>query len=93
MEWYRRYSLEMRVPAGCVAAAQQLVTRCCPGARRRPEHWQAAAAAGLAADDQQGDGTGQRGGEDSGGSTHLSFMIPQHQADLPGLFDALEGSR
>ncbi|KAL4853959.1 ATP-binding cassette sub-family A member 3 [Chlorella vulgaris] len=87
------YSLEMRVPAGCVAAAQQLVTRCCPGARRRPEHWQAAAAAGLAADDQQGGGTGQRGGEDSGGSTHLSFMIPQHQADLPGLFDALEGSR
>jgi hypothetical protein len=60
------------------------------------EHWQAL---------QQGQGQEERpaagapgseaGGSErgGGGGTHLSFAIPQRQADLPSLFTALERGR
>ena len=88
--WHCRYSLEMRVAPGCAEDAAQLVAGCCPAAMRRPEHWQA-----------QGQGQGQGEVEAPGasasaqgdGSTHLSFAIPQGDADLPELFAALEAGR
>ena len=81
-----RYSLEMRVAPGCTAAAEQLVAACCPAAHRRPQHWQA---------DMPARGAEAGGGADVAdvGSAHLNFSIPQHQANLPALFAALERGR
>lgn len=96
----------MKVAGGCGAAAVQLVTACCPEAERRPEHWQAQAAA-AAADGSANAAVGAPASAEVGGSSeagsergdggsrsqHLSFRIPQHRADLPALFEALEHGR
>lgn len=91
---------------GYAAAAAQLVAACCPAAEHRPEHWQAQAAAlatvgtaHVATDPWHGAGMsgGSEAGSEHGGAgnatQHLSFCIPQTQADLPALFEALEHGR
>jgi hypothetical protein len=83
----RRYSLEMRVPPGCAAAAAQLVARVCPAAQRRADSWRPATP-GL--DGQAGHGAAGGGGE---GDVHLGFLIPRKQADLAALFAELEAAR
>ena len=99
-----RYSLELRVAPGCAAAAKQLVARCCPAAQLLPDHWQVQGAAAAAAEAAEGAGSAAAllaGAGSSGGAgaaaavamQHLGFTIPQRQADLPALFEALEGGR
>ena len=93
---------------GCAAAAEQLVDACCPAARRRTAHWRAGADGGLefgaagaagtagAAVVTGAAGSARRDAADDGGgeeAAHLSFAIPQQQADLPALFAALEEGR
>lgn len=98
------YSLELRVASGYAAAAEQLVTGCCPAARRREAHWRAGeqegSAAGAAGAASAVGGAGEAAAIAGGGvceeaeeAVHLSFAIPQHQADLPALFAALEQGR
>ncbi len=101
-----RYCLELKVARGYTAAAAQLVAACCLAAEHRPEHWQAQAAAlatvgtaHVATDPWHG--AGMSGGSEAGSehgaagnaTQHLSFCIPQTQADLPALFEALEHGR
>lgn len=102
-----RYSLELRVASGYAAAAEQLVTGCCPATRRREAHWRAgeqegsaAGAAGVVGAASAVGGAGEAAAAAGGGvceeaeeAVHLSFAIPQHQADLPALFAALEQGR
>lgn len=81
----------MRVRPGCAEAAEQLVRRCCPGAAQRPQHWQARQAGG--GEGAAAAATAGTAGVEGEGSCHLSFAIPQQQADLASLFEALEGGR
>jgi hypothetical protein len=88
--WYCRYSLEIRVAPGCAEDAAQLVAGCCPAAMRRPEHWQAQ---GQGQEESAAAAPGAGASTHGAGSTHLSFAIPQGDAELPELFAALEAGR
>ena len=83
----------MRVAPGCAAAAAQLVAVCCPAAVRRPEHWQAQSHEQEPEPEGPAAEAGSSGSAQCDASTHLSFAIPQGDADLPALFAALEGGR